>query len=1591
ANRVCDRLTAYTPADLDPLLALLHQRGVASAFLCEMAVRLQDNAAGIEAVDPGLWNSWLLRALPDLAAVRARQPADQAADNLSVSNAVTSLRVIGDADWADIIARTSTLMRHMLGSALFAAEHTATRDQTLHRIEALARRAGWGEVAVAQCLLAHMHAAGGAGDVAAYWLKGPGRDDLLRDLGLRPHGWRGLRWDRTALALPLYLLALVVGTAAVLAWMLPPAQPAAAGAGWLLIGLLAVFPASEAIVAVINRLISELVQPRHLPRLALADGIPPEHRVLVVIPALLTSTAAVSELVHRLQLHHLANPESHTQLALLSDWVDAPTQELAPDAALLAEAVAQIGVLNARFPGADATPRFLVLHRARSFCPSEQCWIGHERKRGKLEALVHALATNTAGPFLDLGPVSRMAPDTRHVLTLDSDTRLPPGRLRELMGVAAHPDNAPGLDSSGRLVTRGYGILQPRLVTPLAQRRDRTWFHCLFAGQPGIDPYSVATSEVYQDLFDEGTFTGKGLLHVQAVHAVLHARLPDGQVLSHDLLEGSLARCAAVTDITLIEESPSHADVAASRQHRWMRGDWQLLPFLLQPRRYPMRLINRWKMFDNLRRSLVPPMSLLLLVLALAGVGLSPWGALAVVLAAFSAGPLLGAVAGFSPSRDTVAKRHFYNEAGQDLLRVLGGGAWHLALLPAHAMMALDAMARAFYRMAVSRRHLLQWTTAAAAQARASTELYQLARTHWRSVLAAGVLTAGLLVLQGPAPALVVVLGLLWVAAPLWIWVVSRPRVSQRALVLLPADQIALAEIARATWTLFERCVVAGDNHLPPDNLQTAPHDMVAHRTSPTNIGLYLLSAACARRFGWITTAEWVRRLGATLETLGRLERHRGHFLNWYDTQTCAPLAPAYVSTVDSGNLCGHLLAVGQACRELAASADELAAAPVLVALAQACEDIAWSADFGFLYHPRRHLLHIGYRVGEQTLDAGFYDLLASESRLTSLVAIARGDVPVRHWAALGRPFFARGTQAGLRSWSGSMFEYLMPTLVLDEPLGSVLHGACEVALLEQIDHARRLGIPWGMSECAYAASDHTLAYQYTAQGVPHLALRRTPADESVVACYATGLAAQIAPLRALANYRTLEGLGARTSFGFMEALDFTPARRTGAAGFTPVATYMAHHQGMTIVALANVLFDGVARRWGMGHPRIEAVASLLQERAPRELPLSPRAPDAPPARLRQRRATGQLRMVASDAAAPQPTHVLSNGRYSVTLRPNGAGTSQWGTVGIHRSRDDALRDAFGSFLYLRRVTGALQSPGRLVSLTRHPAPDPLASYRTEFHADRVCFEARWTDLRTHATVWVSPEDDIEFRQVELRNPGQVAMELELLTACELTLAEPRSDEAHPVFSNLFVKAAWQPDQQALVFARTPRLAGEPSVHLAHFLVDEPVGMLGLRVQTDRLWWLGRNHTAAAPLAHLLQVPTDAGVPVQALETGLDPVCVLAVRLRVAPGATVRLTFATAVSADADTLHAVVDKYRQPTHVQRASLMSATLSGIRLRDLRTSTENFAAFQTLTTALVYTLHRARPTGAEMCDRRLLWRFGISGDRPLVLVSVAAMQG
>ncbi|RZJ08479.1 MAG: carbohydrate-binding protein, partial [Rubrivivax sp.] len=1603
--------------------------------------------------------SWIDDILSDTTAAQAAEQAESAADHQSIRNAIGSLRHLGASDWASLFETAHPALKALNRIDVYREEHESTQDRAVHAIEALAARHKMPESDVAEVLRLLCNDPAWAPDAAEraplHWLTGRGRAQLLKELRVNDH-WperaaATLRRHRTLIYLSSLTLLGAAGMSLLLALGVPH------DAGWpmtVVAALLAALPASEAVVALANRLISEGARPLRLARMSWPGGIPAEARTLVVIPCMITRPKGITTLLAQLERHHLANLESEAQFALLSDFGDAKAEHMPQDTALLAQARAGVEALNQRYgPSCGGLPRFLLLHRERRWSDTEQRFIGWERKRGKTEALVALLAGQAPETlpdrFVDLGPLSTPAAGIQHIVTLDSDTALPPGALRELVAIAAHPLNRPRVATNAHgavTVVHGHGMLQPRIATPLATAAGSstvhgTWFHSLFAGQPGLDPYSTAASEVYQDVFDEGSSTGKGLIDVHAAAQVLAHRLPQGQVLSHDLLEGSLMRCAGVSDVVLVEAAPMHADVAASRIHRWTRGDWQLLPFIFRPRRWGLRAVHVWKMLDNLRRSLVAPAALLLLVMSWMGIGLTPGWALACAAATFGAGPLMGALAACAPARDRISLPRFYRQAVIELGRAVGGTLWHLAMLPAATWLQLDAIARAIWRQR-TRRHLLEWTTADAAEAAARTDWMPLWRQHRKLTLATGVL-ATLLVnanFLGLTVAWHIALPLMfaWLLSPLWIALASRPRPKPRREAIADDDRHYLLGVARDTWRWFERWVTKDDNDLPPDNVQFDPDIAVAHRTSPTNIGLYLLSACCAREFGWLHNVGLAERIGRTLDTVDKLPKHRGHLYNWIDTQRLAVLEPHYVSAVDSGNLCAHLLVVAAACEGFARGEDGMAPAPevadALNAVAARARAMALAHDFTWLYDPQRRLLHIGaiapphVEPGEERLDQNHYDLLASEARLTSLVAIAKGDLPASHWGALGRPFFSRGLVTGLKSWSGSMFEMLMPSLVLDEPAGSALEQAARATVMEQIRAAKANGLPWGVSESAYAKRDESLAYQYGPQGNAALALRDTPPEEIVIAPYATLMATMVMPRAAVANLRHLQALGARHELGFMEALDYTASRQPETPAdaedqqrpgprMQRIGTSMSHHQGMALVALTEVLAGGAPQRWADAEPRLSAVRWLLHERAPHEVPPL-KEPPVTPTRAAPRKAHISLVVPDTRGRALPATAWLGHGKLTAMLREHGAGTLLFGEPGqqvlVSRWHDDLSQDLLGHHLHLRDLDqpwpvtadgvsrgGVEANPWR--SLTLRPTPGPQWRYGARLHPASAQFTAEGDQLQAHTEVWVAVEDDVELRRVTLRNLSDQERHLVLVSSFEPVLAPARADLAHPAFGKLFLQARWAPEQRALHWQRLPRGHKEAPLHAVHALVGvESEGgarLDRLQAGADRAHWLARGGRAGQPggaiaradakaLRNLQGLTTEAGP----LDTGNDPISLLHLALTLPPGGRITLTLATAAAPEAQTLNHMLDKLGQSALRERSLMLAHTMAGVRTQGAGLAPGAWRAGLALQTLLTSQAAREGVAALEgSFERDALWRHGISGDVPIILIRVSDTTG
>ena len=1625
AHAVWDAQGSLPENDLNELLQAMRSRGLERGFLTQLWQRIPDHPSESTA----LLAHWINLHCANGQAMIADGQSAQVSTNLTISNIINSLRLIGQLDWNELIEPISSALQTLGQLPSFGLDSELTRQQVTQALEKVARDTARTELAVADAVVARatLGAAtnpGNGEDTAGYYLIGVGRAALVKSLQADQSGEsEGSFVQQVAAKFPpagsawrlrFYLLVLLLGTMALVVLANRPLNNLAdwQWQRWVAIFLLA-WPATEVVAAVIHRVVAEFTKIKSMPRLDFAKGIPPEHRVLVVMPCMLTSSASTALLAKRLELHWLASLEANAQFALLSDWGDADQASTAQDTALLHEAVAQVKGLNAAYPPTEGqAPRFLVIHRGRTYSSTEGKWIGWERKRGKLEALVRLIAIEEAAPSGDGGSSDGgfyfadgmyLASGIQYIVTLDSDTGLPPAALRELVSIAAHPLSAPHIDAGNRRVISGYGILQPRVVTPLPKPGERSLFHAMFAGQCGIDPYSNGSSDLYQDLFGMGSFTGKGLLNVKAVHAVLDQRLADETVLSHDLLEGSISRCAYVSDVVLVEDYPHHAGVDDSRQHRWARGDWQLLPLMMKGKHYGIDTLGLWKMCDNLRRSLVAPMSAALLVWVIFTSALPLDKAFAIVLAAFLAGPLLGALAGLMPSRRGIVMVHFFYVGAQQLLVSIAAAAWQLSQLVHKATLLLDAIGRALWRLGISRKHLLQWTTAAQAQAAAKYTLDVFMRKQAVTSLACIVLGV-LALLYSPYPLAGAVLFAVWALAPVFAWWVSLPARQPKAERLDADERAYLMGIARDTWRFFEDCITPADNFLPPDNLQVDTEPTLAHRTSPTNIGMYLLSVTCARQFGWISTADVITRLEASLGTMSKMAKHEGHLFNWYQTQTLEVLQPAYVSTVDSGNLAGHLLAVRGACNSLAIKADTTPQEKQqLELIAAQCMQLCMAMNFGILYNAKRHLFHIGLRVNDHALDASYYDLLASESRMTSFVAVAKGDVPRRHWMALGRSFLSSGHSRilpGLKSWSGSMFEYLMPSLVMHEPEQGLLHSSSLAGVVEQQIFGAAQGLPWGVSESAYFAQDHSLAYQYSPFGVPRLALRRTPLSDKVIAPYASLMATMLMPKRAIANLRELEKLNARGQYGFMDAVDFTLARQPHAEAFSVVKNYMAHHQGMALVALCNVLCHQAPQRWFSQIALVSAYDILLHERCPRQIVGSANPRMAPSLAEGKPSSAFQSRSINPLGAQWQPTHLLSNGRYSVALRPNGAGVSSWrfnhSRINISRWRDDLLRDAYGSFIYLRSGDEAAA-----YSVTAHPAPHAQWLYHACFMADRVQFDATSTALQVTTTVLVSPEDDTELRTVSVTNLLNRAVTYDVISCFEVVLADAKADEAHPAFSNLFIDTTWHASWRALLLTRRPRLQGDPQLSAAHFLAHAEADIVSLDCITDRRVFLGRNRSRAQPAVAQAwtldaQAAPEASEAPEAPVNGLDPVACLRVRVRIPPGGVARLSFATTAAVDAQELAGRIDKYLQPMHLERAARMAATLAQVRLRDLGIDAEENAALQDLTTALMYSSARASAgatlsPGTALVDQRHLWRLGISGDKPILLVRIHSSEG
>jgi cyclic beta-1,2-glucan synthetase len=1572
--------------------------GTQPAFIVQLLHRIREYGLRLSAVRVAVDEDLSLRHTTAEETIRGEHQR-QGIAQASVANAVTSLRLCATLNWQEYVEAVSlveqVLQRDPAGA--YARMDFLSRDQQRRAVEELARPSGEGQVRVALKAIetARQAAASGSPDDRAahvgYHLVDRGRADLEAELAYRPPAGSRIRRLVLRHATGVYLGAIAAATAALLAVaLLYSRYEGASPAIQVLVALLVLLPASDLAIACIQRAVVDAVGPKRLPRLDFTEGVPDTARAMVIVPTMLTSLDGVDALLEHVEVLALGNLDPCIHFAILSDFADMATPDAPGDETILARARAGVRGLNLKF-GADHAARFFLFHRDRQWSTGEGAWIGWERKRGKIEEFNRLLRGAADTSFSTQVGELDVLPSVRYCITLDSDTRLPRDAAKGLIGIIAHPLNRPRFDAGLERVTEGYGILQPRVSVTMASAAG-SLFARTYAGHTGVDPYTTAVSDVYQDLFDEGIFTGKGLYDVDAFAAALAGRVPENALLSHDLFEGLYARTALVSDIEVVDDYPSSVLAHARRQHRWVRGDWQILWWLFPfvPSRTGMArnrlpLLARWKILDNLRRSLLPPATLLLLV---AGWTLLPghplaWTAFA--LAALLFAPMSIAIEVLQGPRVGESWRAFLRTAAEDLKT---GGArigLQLTFMAHETTERIHAIGITLVRLGVTRRSLLEWETMAASAARGgSVQLGAFVRGMLASPMLALATLAATAVLRPAALAVAAPLIVLWAAAPWIAFLLSRP-VPDRRVPLSAADRTYVQEIARKTWAYFDAFGGAEDNDLPPDNVQVAAGTSaltVAHRTSPTNIGLGLLATLAAHDLGFIPDDDLVRRIDRTLTTVEGLARHEGHLLNWYDTRTLLPLPPAYVSTVDSGNLAGALLTLSVGLQDIA---------PLLAARATALFD---AMNFRFLFDPKRQLFAIGYRLADTEhagrLDASYYDLLASEARLASFLAIAKGDVPEMHWFRLGRSITSVRGAPVLLSWSATLFEYLMPLLVMRSYPNTLLDESCRSVVRHQRQYATACGVPWGISESAYNLVDRHGNYQYKAFGVPGLGLKRGLGDEVVVAPYASALAVTIDPAASIANLRRLASAGLAGEYGFFESVDYT---RRGADADTHteshgppegvvVRAYMAHHQGMTLVAMTNALRgDRMIDRFH-AEPRVQATELLLQERVPRRVgTIEPRPLDE--MRVAAPAASVPVRRYRSPHTLFPHTQFLSNGNYVTSMTNAGGGASRWRGLPVTRWRRDATRDADGQFVYLRDVRS-----GEVWSAAFQPTGREPDEYLVTFSADRVSFRRRDDEISTEMDVAVSTEDDVEVRRITIRNHGTRIRELDVTSYAEIVLTSAMTDFAHPAFGKLFVETEYLPDSAALLCHRRPRSPAEAPAWAFHALslAGRPQG--ALEWETDRARFLGRGRSPGNPVA--LDGRALSGT------TGivLDPIVSLRQRIRLSPGATVRLCFATGMASDRETVEALARKYHDPRAAGRTFALALTHVESGLRHLGVSPDEAVLFERLASRVLGTDGSLRAPAATIAANELgqagLWPHAISGDLPILLVRVVGDQ-
>ncbi len=1670
---------------------------------------------------------------------------------VSIQNAVVTLRESSETNWSDFVEECSIVdqILRLDPYGAYPKMDFETRDRYRRVVERLSRYSNHSETDVAEQALILAEDQGRLNENSdedldslfnrsaikehiGYFLVGEGYRKFFRDLGYRMPVRE--RFQKRFEQKPKwYISTIIIHTIVlmIILWYLTDAfsESTFIATSVLLVSL---FPALDLSVSAVNRFFAFLLPPRKLNKMDFRDSIPDSSRTLVVVPTMFSSADDVRDQLNRLEIRSLANPHPGLQFALLSDFQDSTSETEPEDQEILNAATQAIADLNKKYSSAYGD-KFFVLHRNRLWNESEGVWMGWERKRGKLEEFNMLLSdpdskttySFIAGDFEE----SIQREKVKYVITLDSDTKLPPDSAINLIRTISHPLNRAFYNREKKRVTSGYAIIQPRISIPPSTAR-KTWFSRIFSGNVGLDPYSTAVSDIYQDLTGEAVFTGKGIYDVRAFHEIMSNQFPENRILSHDLIESTYLRTGLASEIELYDDYPLTYASYSKRNHRWTRGDWQIASWLFKyvptqqgKERNRINILSKWKVFDNLRRSLNP---FFLTLFFVSGWFFLPgpswlWTLFAFGILAF---PIYVSLSTDIINRPARVRWRLYMEKVRANLRINTVQALFVVIiLPHQAVIQLDAIFRTLYRLNVSKRNLLEWTTASQTESSSPNSFPAYLRMMIIPIVLGVSILAGALLINPGYLWIMVPFFVFWTGAPFYVWYVSLPIKRSQAKVD-ESDYLLLREYSRRTWFFFERWVTEKQSWLPPDNFQVDPPLPPADRTSPTNMGLALVANIAAYNRGFITYSELLDRTENTLLSLEKLERYKGHFYNWYQTKMGEVLNPRYISTVDSGNLAAGLIVAKEGIKaaakiqplnsefweglkdtvrtvknifskledecpgddpcfgdiklnttailekvnrskksgfellkEIKEDATRLSAVDLMPlgshyddqymqdlrywvesplqqvekAIAEwkclsvdtsidlamyspealdtmmqernrnsqcillikkwksqtdqivsICEKLIDEMDFTFLYLKKRGLFSIGFNADRSQLDKSTYDLLASEARIASYIAIAKGDIPVEHWFRLSRRLTSLSRNEILLSWGGTMFEYLMPLLFMKSIPETLMDHTYENVVKWQQEYGKKNGKPWGFSESAYYNLNLNMHYQYRAFGAPGLGLKRGLAEEYVVAPYASLLSLSVDPVSSIKNLKRIENKGGSGLYGFFDAIDFTPSRLNSGESYKVVKSYMVHHHGMGLIALENFLNNNVIQDYFHADPRIQGCELILQERVPRGVPIKEPHPIEvelePGEQETIQNVVEHAGMEELDLSPPR-LRLLSNGSFSSLLTHSGTGNSQYNGVTLNGWEPDPTTDPLGVFVYIKDLkTGEFWSAGH------QPVKRKPDRYDSWFHNGKLVTSRVDEWIETTTEVCVSPDFPIELRKITLTNYADKERELEVTSYAEVVLNQRKDHNSHPAFSKLFIQTDYLAEHHALLAKRRPRSDKESPMWMVHTFAGKERENLTdpLQFETERSKFIGRGRTLNHPRA----MDSDSRLE-YSLGNVSDPIMSLRKKIILGPGEKEIFSFGLGYAASEQEAIQMADMYDNSLAVFRAFDLADVYSSVELNHVEINSKEAHYFQELASYVIYSNPKYRANSLQLAENRKkqqdLWVYGISGDLPLIV--------